>query len=180
MFSNNLKKLRCEKGLNQAELSVYANVPIRYITDMEQGCMYPYKAIRERLTSFFNVSEDQLFPQKPKVNEALLLARKRRGLFQKDLGKAAGVPSWYVSKYEDGTYCGSPTYQKKLSKALGISYRELFPRALTHKAKKVNWAQKLKEFHEEQKRKQAGLIAPEKLIAEENHESKPGNDKKTI
>lgn len=62
MWSNNLRKIRNERGLSQFALAKIADVTPADISKIENGLIKPFPAWRRKLASALELSERDIFP----------------------------------------------------------------------------------------------------------------------
>lgn len=65
-MSNNLRKIRNEKGLSQLRLSFLTGIPPGDISRIENGWLRPYPGWRRRLAKALGATEAELFPTERK------------------------------------------------------------------------------------------------------------------
>jgi len=61
-MTNNLKKVRQERGISQLKLAFLTGIGPSEISRIENGWIKPYPGWRKRIAQALDVGEDQLFP----------------------------------------------------------------------------------------------------------------------
>ena len=94
-FSNNLKRLRKEKGFKQADLADLLELQRSTIGKWENGVNYPSVEILDKLAALLEVSTDELLGRAPQIERYKRDAQNVRLLSQysklNDLGKREAV-----------------------------------------------------------------------------------------
>ncbi len=67
--SNNLRKIRKQKGLSQLELGRKTKIASQIICNLENGKQYPYPGWRKRLAKALGVREREIFPSEVLYNK---------------------------------------------------------------------------------------------------------------
>lgn len=69
-----IRELRKSRGLTQEQLAEYLNISPLEVLEWEDGTATPDRAIVPKLSSFFEISADELFtPDKNMTNKRVLL-----------------------------------------------------------------------------------------------------------
>lgn len=66
-FSDNLKRLRKDKKLKQADLAAHFGVGRTTVTSWESGCTIPNIDVLDELATLFGVSTDELLGRQPQI-----------------------------------------------------------------------------------------------------------------
>ena len=67
-FSDNLKRLRKEKKLNQSDLAAYFGIGRTAVTSWENGSTIPNIEVLDKLADIFDISTDDLLGRKPAID----------------------------------------------------------------------------------------------------------------
>lgn len=140
-LSKNLKELRIESGLSQAQLAEKTGLSQSAIARWELGKTEPTASAIELLADFFNISteillqgDSAILPSEPPEIVAPLpsnrikLLRKSRNLTQAQVADAVELGRQAYAYYEKGERAPSPETLCKLADFFGVSVDELLGR----------------------------------------------------
>ena len=141
-ISKNLKELRIESGLSQAQLAERTGLSQSAIARWELGKTEPTASVIELLAEFFNISTETLLQGDvdilftPNIQTAtadsnmknLKIFRKERGLTQTQVADAVGIGRQAYAYYEKGEREPSTETLCKLADFFGVTVDELLGR----------------------------------------------------
>lgn len=140
-LSKNLKELRIESGLSQAQLAEKTGLSQSALARWELGKTEPTASAIELLADFFNVSTETLLQSdlistssqpmqvtSPLCGNRLRELRKVKNLTQTQLANAVGLGSQAYAYYEKGEREPSPETLCKLADFFGVTVDELLGR----------------------------------------------------
>ena len=117
LFSEKLKKLREDAGLERIDLAKILNISRSAISNYENGHRKPENdELWKNIADYFNVSVDYLMKddydvpnddmsikyKNSKFKDILKFLREKKGITQEDLGKIIGVTGGTIGNYEQG------------------------------------------------------------------------------
>ena len=135
-LAQNLKYLREQKGLNQADLAKILGVKQPTVGNWEVGKREPDIDMLIRLAEYFDVTLDDIVlkdlrPPASRYAENILYLRKRHGLSQMDIGQLLKVTQKCVSKYEKGESAVDVEKLMKLADFFGVTLDQLVKQDLS-------------------------------------------------
>ena len=110
MLSDELKKLRKDRGLTQTQLADALNVSQSTIASWENGTRQPTTDFLPTLAEFYGISTDkilgmiaelQLSPETPRTEEARILMSGVDRMPESDRKKALDIMKMVFDKYKD-------------------------------------------------------------------------------
>lgn len=144
-FTERLKELRKEKGLNQIEIANYFGTSQPAYQAWESGRRTPAQKSLEKLAKFFNVSVSYLLgetsirnfselttpneqshaPSEPTIGERLKSARKEAGLSQEEVAEHFNITQQAYQVWESGKRNPKKETLQKLADYFNVSYAYL-------------------------------------------------------
>lgn len=144
-FTERLKELRKEKGLNQIEIANYFGTSQPAYQAWESGRRTPAQKSLEKLAKFFNVSVSYLLgetnirnfsglttpkeqshaPSEPTIGERLKSARKEAGLLQEEVAEHFNITQQAYQVWESGKRNPKKETIQKLADYFNVSYAYL-------------------------------------------------------
>lgn len=144
-FTERLKELRKEKGLNQIEIANYFGTSQPAYQAWESGRRTPAQKSLEKLAKFFNVSVSYLLgetsirnfselttpneqshaPSEPTIGERLKSARKEAGLLQEEVAEHFNITQQAYQVWESGRRNPKKETLQKLADYFNVSYAYL-------------------------------------------------------
>ena len=128
-ISSNIKFARKRAGLTQKQLAAKINKGFSTIQKYELGLTEPSFNILEKIATALDISPGELLGIAPAMDvtiaERIVVARKKAGLTQKELGERMGISDASIAQYESGKRNPKLATLNRIASALEVPTEEL-------------------------------------------------------